>query len=254
MKTVGRRMSLLFVPPALALLALAGCGSAPATPAEKADLTDDGQTRLRGLERDNPDLKATVDNSYGYAIFPSIAKGGLVFEAASGQGVVYEQNQYIGFAHLTLVNFGAVIGGEDYTELLVFKTKDAMADFEANRLKFDATASAVALKAGARADAKFVNDVAAFTKSNSGFDIDASIGGQQFTFTRDPSVAPPAATPPATPIPPAAPAVPPAAPPTVPPAASPMVPPTTMPSSGVNPLSSPPPTTTVAPMMKMPGM
>ena len=160
----------------------------------------------------------------------------MVFEAASGLGTVYEQDKFIGFAHLTLVNFGAVIGGEDYTELLVFKTKDAIADFEANHTKFDATASAVALEAGARADAKFVNDVAVYTKSNSGFDVDASIGGQQFTFTRDL---------------PGSPAVPTAAPVAAPVPASP--PPPASPPAADNPLS-PPPTTTIAPVIKMPGM
>ncbi len=177
----------------LALLAAtAGCASTPSTAAEKADLSDDAQTKLRSLERDIPDLKDTVEGGYGYAILPSIAKGGLVFEGASGLGVVYEQDQFIGYAHLTMVNFGAVIGGEDYTELLVFKTKAALDDFKANNLKFNAHAGATALKAGVQVNAKFVDDVAVLIQTNSGFDIDASIGGQQFTFTSDPNAPAPA--------------------------------------------------------------
>ena len=175
-------------------LAAAGCVSGPTTPTERVDLTDDGRTTLAALERDQPDLKATVDAGYGYALFPSIAKGGLVFEAASGQGVVYQRGTFIGYAHLGLVNFGLVAGGVDYTELLIFKTPDALALFEANSLTFDANAEAVALKAGVRAYPKFVNDVALFIKPNSGFAVDASIGGQQFTFLRDPNARVPPAT------------------------------------------------------------
>lgn len=33
------------------------------------------------------------DNSYGYAVFPSIAKGGLGIGAAHGKGRVYEQGK-----------------------------------------------------------------------------------------------------------------------------------------------------------------
>ena len=178
-----------------------GCASTPSNAKEKANLIDDGQSQVKTLERDFPDLRKTVDASYGYAIFPSIAKGGLVFEAASGMGAVYEQGKYVGSSHLTLVNFGLVAGGEDYTELLVFQTKQAMLNFQANQLSFNANAEAVALKAGARAYPKFSNGVAIFIKANSGFAIDASIGGQQFTFTRDadaevrPAAAPAAPTP-----------------------------------------------------------
>ncbi len=190
------------------LAASGGCASAPANPTERSNLTDDGQSQMKSLERDFPDVKKTIETSYGHAIFPSIAKGGLVFEAASGLGVVYEQGNYVGFSHLTLVNFGVVAGGEDYTELLVFQDKGAMDAFEANKLSFNANAEAVALKAGARAYPKFVDGVAIFIKSNSGFAIDASIGGQQFTFTRDVAGATtrPAAMAPMTPVVPATPA------------------------------------------------
>ena len=185
MKAANICLALLLAPASAGLLTLTGCGSAPTTPTEKANLADDGQTQVRILERDYPDIKSTIDASYGYCIFPSVGKGGLVIEGASGRGTVYQQGKYIGTAHLTLVNVGAVIGGEDYVELLIFKTQDAMENFKANKLQFDATAAAVALKAGASADAKFIHDVAAFKKSNSGLILDASIGGQQFTFTQD---------------------------------------------------------------------
>ena len=185
MKAANIGLALILAPASAGLLTLSGCGSTPPTPAAKANLADDGQTSVRTLERDYPDLKTTIDNSYGYAIFPSVGKGGLVIDVASGRGVVYEQGNYVGTAHMTLLNIGATAIGEDYTELLIFKTKAALEDFKGNRTRFDATAVAVALKAGASADAKFVHDVAIFTKTNSGLGVDASIGGQQFTFTAD---------------------------------------------------------------------
>ena len=35
-------------------------------------------------------------NSYGYALFPTIGKGGFVIGGAYGKGRVYEQGHYIG--------------------------------------------------------------------------------------------------------------------------------------------------------------
>ena len=40
------------------------------------------------------------DNSYGYAVFPTIGKGGLVVGGAHGNGRVYEQGKYVGDASL----------------------------------------------------------------------------------------------------------------------------------------------------------
>ncbi len=198
MKAAKIGLALLLAPATVGVLTLTGCGSTPTTPVERANLADDSQTKLKTLTRQFPELQTLIDNSYGYAIFPSVGKGGLGVSVASGQGVAYEQGKYIGTSHLSIVNVGLTVVGEDYAELLIFQTKAAMDNFEANQLKFDAQASAVALKEGAHADAKFNNGVGVFTKTNSGFGVDASIGGQQFTFTLDRSVMKPSATAPTT--------------------------------------------------------
>ena len=39
---------------------------------------------------------AFFDNSYGYAVFPTIGKGGLVVGGAHGNGRVYERGKYVG--------------------------------------------------------------------------------------------------------------------------------------------------------------
>ena len=183
MKAAKMGLALLLAPATAGLLTLAGCGSAPETQTEKVNLAEEGSQSLTEMERDHPELKTTVDNSYGYAVFPNVAKGGLVIEGGSGRGDVFEQGKYIGTSHLTLANIGATIGAETYSELILFQTKNALQDFEANKLKFDATASAVALKAGVAKAPVFTNGVAVVTKTLGGLEVDASIGGQQFTFS-----------------------------------------------------------------------
>jgi len=48
---------------------------------------------------------AFFKNSYGYAVFPNIAKGGLGVGAAHGDGRVYEQGKYVGDTSMTQVSF-----------------------------------------------------------------------------------------------------------------------------------------------------
>ncbi len=45
-------------------------------------------------------------DSYGYAVFPTIGKGGLVVGAAHGSGRVYEQGRYIGNTSMNQVSVG----------------------------------------------------------------------------------------------------------------------------------------------------
>jgi lipid-binding SYLF domain-containing protein len=182
MKAANVCLALLLAPASAGLLSLSGCGTTPSTPAQKAALADEGQLKLKELYAENPDLKTTVENAYGYCIFPDVSKGGLVIEGGSGRGSVYEQGRYIGTAGISMGGVGADIGGQSYTELLVFATKDALSSFEDNKLQFDASASAVALKAGAADQAKWSKGVAVFTKPIGGFMLEAAIGGQQFTF------------------------------------------------------------------------
>src|SRR5579862_8285378 len=47
---------------------------------------------------------------YGYAVFPTIGKGGLVVGAAHGNGQVYEHLTYVGDVSMTQVSVGFQAG------------------------------------------------------------------------------------------------------------------------------------------------
>ncbi len=49
-------------------------------------------------------------SAYGYAIFPSIGKGGVVVGGAHGNGRVYEKGKYVGTTSMTQVTVGAQMG------------------------------------------------------------------------------------------------------------------------------------------------
>ena len=132
----------------------------------------------------DPTISRFFDNSYGYAIFPVVTKGGAGIGAAHGKdAVVYEQGRVVGFAELTQVTLGAQLGGQDFREIVFFQDKAALDLFKRNELQFSANASAVAASSGSAASADYASGVAVFTLPIGGLMFEASIGGQKFAFT-----------------------------------------------------------------------
>jgi len=165
-----------------ALLTLAGCATAPDTEAKKAELhtsVNNTMTRIKGLD---PSLQTQIANAYGYAIFPSVAKGGVVVGGAYGRGEVYEQGKMVGFADLSQATIGAQLGGQSFSELILFENKAALDNFKNGKVKFSASASAVALKSGAADSAKYTDGVLIFVEPIAGLMVEAAVGGQSFSF------------------------------------------------------------------------
>jgi len=165
-----------------ALILISGCQTQPKTEAGKANLRDDATATMNKFKRQDESLDRFINNAYGYAIFPSVGKGGLVVGGAFGRGAVYQQGQFVGFAKMEQGTVGFQAGGQEYAELIVFENADAMNRFKSGTYAFSAEASAVALKAGAAAAANFKNGVAVFTMTNAGLMYEASIGGQRFVY------------------------------------------------------------------------
>jgi len=46
------------------------------------------------------------NSAYGYAVFPTIGKGGLIVGGAHGTGHVYEKGKYIGNTSMTQLSVG----------------------------------------------------------------------------------------------------------------------------------------------------
>ena len=74
------------------------------------------------------------------------------------------------------------IAGQIYSEIIFFKDKANIDDFKQGNFEFGAQASAVAVTAGASADADYSNGVAIFTLAKGGLMYEASVGGQKFSY------------------------------------------------------------------------
>jgi lipid-binding SYLF domain-containing protein len=127
-------------------------------------------------------MQNLIQNSAGYAVFPSVGKGAIGVGGAYGKGDVYQSGAVVGYCDMTQGSIGLQLGGQDYAEILIFQTPDAVERFKGGKFTFDAQATAVAIKSGAGANATFNNGVAVFTMDEAGLMYEASVGGQNFAY------------------------------------------------------------------------
>jgi len=178
-----RNSTTFFTATAAFLIFAVGCATAPKTETGKANLQDDAQATLKKFQRQDAGLRDLMDRSAGYAVFPSVGKGGLGVGGAYGKGMLYENGQATGFCDLSQASIGFQAGGQDYSELIVFKEADALGRFKQGNYGFTAEASAVAIKPGASAQVEFKKGIAVFTATNAGLMYEASLAGQKFRYT-----------------------------------------------------------------------
>lgn len=137
---------------------------------------------LKRLEEKDRGLKQLLKKAYGYAVFPSVGKASLVVGGSYGRGAVFEKGKFIGHATISQFTVGVQIGGETFSEILVFQNKEALDRLKKGKMAFAANASAVLVKAGAMGTKDFTNGVAAMAYSSGGMLLEAVIGGQKFKF------------------------------------------------------------------------
>jgi lipid-binding SYLF domain-containing protein len=178
------KSAIWFVPVVVfAALALVGCSTEPKSAEGKANLHDDVVATLNKFERADTSMHDLLNNrAYGYAVFPKIGKGGAIVGGAYGKGEVYEQGKVVGYCDMTQASVGLQLGGQSYSELLVFSTKEAFDRFKSGNFSLSANVSAVAATAGAAGAAKFENGVAIFITGEAGLMGELSVGGQKFSF------------------------------------------------------------------------
>jgi lipid-binding SYLF domain-containing protein len=171
----------LFV--AAGALLLTGCSTAPTSAAKQEQLTTKTDLAIQSAKTTDPGLQKFFGTAVGYAVFPSVGKGAIGVGGAYGHGELFdERGMLVGYCTLTQASIGLALGGQAYTELIFFETKDALDRFKSGNFAFAAQASAVALRSGASANAKYANGVAVFTMGEKGLMYEASVGGQKFNY------------------------------------------------------------------------
>lgn len=166
-------------------LVLTACTTAPQSTEGRDDIRADAATALAKAQSNDPTLIPILRDARGYAVFPHIGKGAAGIGGAYGKGVLYEGGAFAGYCDISQGSIGFQLGGQAYTEIVAFSTQQALNQFKAGTFAFDAQATAVAVKSGAGANAKYSNGVAVFTMDEKGLMYEASIGGQSFSYVAE---------------------------------------------------------------------
>jgi lipid-binding SYLF domain-containing protein len=153
--------------------------------------------------RDAGESGKLIDKSYGYAVFPSIGKGGAGFGGSHGSGRVYEKGVHVGDSKMTQLTVGLQLGGQFYSQIILLEDKRSFDEFTSGNFEFGAQATAVAITAGASAEAStgggssagasggsknaktaggYHKGMAVFTVAKGGLMYEAAIGGQKFSY------------------------------------------------------------------------
>lgn len=164
------------------VFALAACATAPVSVAGKADIEQDAAKVLSAATAADRTLGPVLEDSAGYAVFPQVSKAAAGLGGAYGKGVLYQRGRAVGYCDLTQATVGMQLGGQVYSEIIAFETTKNVEEFKEGNFSFAAQATAVALKSGAGANAKYKDGVAVFTMDETGLMYEAAVGGQKFSY------------------------------------------------------------------------
>lgn len=84
-----------------------------------------------GVFKQSDAVKPFFENCYGYAVFPTVGKGGIGIGGAYGSGQVYAQGVATGTVKLIKATIGFQAGGQAFSEMIFFEDKRAFEEFEA---------------------------------------------------------------------------------------------------------------------------
>lgn len=137
-------------------------------------------------------------SAYGYAIFPTIGKGGFGIGGAHGSGRVYAGGKKTGDVSMTQVSFGLQAGGQAYRQVIYFEDKRAYDDFTSGEFEFSAQAEAIAITSSAgasagsegtsasgnanQAETTYHKGMIVFTMGKGGLMYQAALGGQKYNY------------------------------------------------------------------------
>jgi lipid-binding SYLF domain-containing protein len=188
-------MMLRFFP----FLSILLCLLAAPVPKAWADVYSEATDLFRNTEAAAPFFQ----QSYGYAIFPTVGKGGFILAGGFGKGRVFVAGDPVGDTTLTQATIGLQIGGQAFTQIIFFEDQRAFREFTRGGFEFGGQVNATVIKASAQATAStagstaganggtdeveasspgYYKGMAVFIITTGGLMFEASVGGQRFSY------------------------------------------------------------------------
>jgi lipid-binding SYLF domain-containing protein len=170
-----------------ALSVLAACTStAPGDQAAKrAEIDAGANAALSELFAEDAAARNLADQAKGVAIFPNIVKAGLGVGAETGDGVLRVGGESVGYYNTSGASIGLQIGGQSYSQVLMFLTEEALASFRDSagwEAAVDGSVAVLETGASGKIDTTNIADpVVGFVFGEEGLMADAAIEGSKYT-------------------------------------------------------------------------
>ena len=158
-------------------------GKATPKPSQAATIDSAVDAALLDLYRTAPGAEALVKNAKGVLVFPSVTKAGFIVGGEYGVGELRIGKETAGYYKLAAGSVGLTAGVQDTSQVLLFTTDEALADFrKSNGWTAGADSGIALLKVGGAGtiDTRTANSpVQAIIYNASGLMADVSLAGQK---------------------------------------------------------------------------
>ncbi len=155
--------------------------AADAKPAGRAPTAEVAAT-IAAVLKLQPDLEEYFVEAAGYAVFPSVGKGAFVVGGAHGKGELIYHGSAVGTTEISEISVGLQAGGQEFSEVIFFKSDADVERFKSGKTEFSSGFSAVAIVDGPSSKPPYREGVVVFTHTKGGLMAEMSVGGQKFKF------------------------------------------------------------------------
>ena len=171
-----------------AQMAVVGVGMMLAAPAwaETAAEIDAGVQAARdACAADIAGCEAAAEKAQGMLVFPKVTKGAIGVGGSYGEGALIVDDRPAGYYSTAAASIGLQLGGETYSQIIMFTTSEALADFRnSSGWEAGANAKVAMIDQGKAADVNSLiadNPVVAFIFGQKGLMGDLSVQGSKIT-------------------------------------------------------------------------
>jgi lipid-binding SYLF domain-containing protein len=160
-----------------------GCSTAPKQ-SERADVLSRAQQTRPWFEQHVTGLRAQIDRSAGYIVFPDVAQWGIVFGGGTtGRGVLFAPDgTQLGWTRIDNASVGLQAGIQGFRMLMVLENAAEVAEFKEGKWNGSASGVAVLGEAGASAAAPFQDGLAIYQGANRGLMAGVNVGLNSIRF------------------------------------------------------------------------